>query len=473
MQGSNLNLFFKIEGYVGLLIYLFSIITGVLLIFSFPPFHGGFLIWIAFIPLLYAIFWSDSSIEAGRAGFLSGLIFYAFHLSWFYRNFHLWSIGLFIVLSFFIGAFAYLIKYLSPQIRIKKTLFAIPIIWVAIEFFRSELWFLGFSWLSIGYSQSDFRSILQFASILGIYGISFVILLVNSLIFHFFRRRFFFLLFAAIFIIAGISYWGRNRIAPIERGEIKVACIQSETFQAGRFIELSRLANSNNPQFIIWPEYSSFILPDDAEVKIDYFKGLARELKTYIIIGLMEFKGKLEERFRNFAVVISPQGEIVGEHTKVHLVPFIEDWFQKGKKASIISTEHGRIGLQICFDADFVDLARKQAKRGAEVIIVPTLDPSFWGRKAIIQHASMMPFRAVESGRYLVRATAAGISMIIDPFGRVLKSLPFRTEGVLFGEVSFRKKNTFYHLFGWVFPSLCLLMAVFIMTKRWFSKFFI
>ena len=458
---------------MGLLIYLFSIITGILLIFSFPPFHLGPLIWIAFIPLLYAIFWSDSYIQAGRAGLISGMVFYTFHLSWFYANFHLWSIGLFVVLSFFIGTFAYLIKYLSPQMRVNKTLFAIPIIWVAIEFFRSELWFLSFSWLSIGYSQSDSKSILQFASILGIYGISFVILFVNSLIFHFFRRRLFFLLFVAIFIIAGISYWGRRRIAPFEKGEFKVACIQSETFQAERFIDLSRLADSGNPQFIVWPEYSNFILPGEREKKMEYFGSLARELNSYLIIGLMEFTGNLKDRFHNFAIVFSPRGKVIGQHTKVHLVPFIEDWFQKGKKASVIDTVHGRIGLQICFDADFVDLTRKQAKRGAGVIIAPSLDPSFWGRKAIKQHASMMPFRAVESGRYLIRATAAGISMIIDPFGRVLKSLPFRIEGVLFGGVRFSKKSTFYQSFGWFFPSICLLMAVCIMLKRWFSKFFI
>ncbi len=164
---------------------------------------------------------------------------------------------------------------------------------------------------------------------------------------------------------------------------------------------------------------------------------------------------------------------MIGKHTKVHLVPFIEDWFQKGKKASIIGTEYGKIGLQICFDVDFVGLTRKQAKRGAEVIIVPSLDPSFWGRKAIKQHASMIPFRAVESGRYVIRATAAGISMIIDPFGRVLRSLPFKTEGVLFGRVSFRKRNTFYQSFGWIFPFLCLLATIFIISKRWFAKFFI
>ncbi len=276
---------------MSILIYLFSIITGVLLIFCFPPFHLGPLIWVAFIPLLYAIYWSDSSMEAGRAGLISGMVFYTFHLSWFYTNFHIWSIGLFAVLSSFVGIFAYSIKYISPQMRVNKTLFAIPIIWVAVEFFRSELWFLSFSWLSIGYSQSDSKSILQFASILGVYGISFMIMLVNSLIFYFFRRRFFFLLFAAVLIIAGISYWGKNRIAPIKEGEIEVACIQSETFHLERFVELSTLANSNNPQFIIWPEYSNFILPGEREKRIEYLSNLARELEVYLIVGLMELRG--------------------------------------------------------------------------------------------------------------------------------------------------------------------------------------
>ena len=212
----------------------------------------------------------------------------------------------------------------------------------------------------------------------------------------------------------------------------------------------------DKPKFIVWPEYSTFLLPGEKERKLTFLLDLAKETNAYLVIGFLEFFGFGKKRFENYALLFSPKRKIIGKYTKVHLIHFTEGGFEKGKDYKVFKTQHGKVGIQLCFDFDYVDVTRKMVKSGAEMFFVPSLDPMFWGKWEHLQHSSMAPLRAVESRRWILRAVSSGMSQIIDPYGQIIESLPIGIEGILIGKISANNKITFYHQYGWLFPYVCL-----------------
>lgn len=168
---------------------LLSTLSGLLLILSFPPFNLSILIWFALVPLLLAI--KDARIkEAANLGAITGLVLYYGSLWWFIRLFgpSITCLALLSLLALFIALFSGLYRFISSHISpaspagghpTSHIIFA-PLSWVAVEFFRSECYPLKFTWLSLGYSQWQNLPLLQSASLFGVYGISFLIVLVNA-----------------------------------------------------------------------------------------------------------------------------------------------------------------------------------------------------------------------------------------------------------------------------------------------------
>ncbi|MBI5573354.1 MAG: hypothetical protein HY919_02205, partial [Elusimicrobia bacterium] len=125
-----------------------------------------------------------------------------------------------------------------------------------------------------------------------------------------------------------------------------------------------------------------------------------------------------------------------------------------------VDTPKGKIGIQICYDLDFEDGTRELANQGAEVILVPNLDPVSYGKLQHLQHSAMSPMRAVESGLWLARAASSGISQIIDPSGRIVSSLELFKEDALTGYVYLKKGGTVYTKIGWLLHKLCLFLSL-------------
>ncbi|MFB0527692.1 MAG: apolipoprotein N-acyltransferase [bacterium] len=474
--------------------YVLAISAGVILVLSFPPVNFTFLIWFALVPLFLAIYFSKNPKEAAIVGSLTGLVFYGISLNWFFKIFGVLAAGLICLLAIFIGVFSFLVKYIysdssSPSLpeppkqqltspsrkslSLKGLLLFIPVCWVALEFFRSELWCLKFPWLALGYSQWNHLPLLQLASLGGVYGLSFLIALVNGVVFRSllikrsdagFKLRWHLSPLIIIIIIMGIAlYWGnwvigaRTHLKGSPGNEqIVVAAIQDESFVQKKLMTATKEAARDEPKFIVWREYSTFLPPGEKESRLVPLLNLAKDTNAYLVIGFLEFFGFGKKGFENYALLFSPKGRIIGKYTKIHLIHFIEWGFEKGKDYGIFETEHGKVGIQICFDLDYEDLTRRMVKLGAEMFFVPSLNPMFWGKWEHLQHSAMAPLRAVESRRWIVRAASSGMSQIIDPYGRVLDSLPIGSEGILIGKISANNEITFYHQYGWVFPYICL-----------------
>jgi len=146
--------------------------------------------WIALVPFFSALValqvemkkrWRFAFRQASTLGLVLGTIFCYGTLYWLYNIFGMTAFLLIAVLCLFFVLYASVLKFILSRWNYRFVLpAAAPILWVAVEYFRSEGWWLKFSWMSLGYSQHDFPPTLQFASLFGQYGISFVIVFVNA-----------------------------------------------------------------------------------------------------------------------------------------------------------------------------------------------------------------------------------------------------------------------------------------------------
>jgi len=482
-----------------------AILSGLLLILSFLPFGISILIWIALVPLLITI--KDTRIkEAANLGAITGLVLYCGSLWWFFHLFgpSITCLGLLSLLALFIALFSILFNFVSQRLLITRSpgnqitrlpIILAPIIWVAVEFFRSECYPLRFSWLSLGYSQWQNLLLLQSASLFGVYGISFLIVLVNATIAYSIGevqsprskvQKILPIIIAAIVVSACFIYGSiilrtpSPRFARFLRNTelrtpiLKVAIIQDESHSLSRLASLTHEATKEKPDLVIWPEYSLPSFYVGKEEKFEELTNLAREIKSHLIVGVID-SAQIPGKFTNKALILSPQGDLIGEYTKIHTVQFVEGLLIPGKEAKVFDTPLGKLGIELCYDLDYTDLTRALVKNGAQLLIVPNYDPKRWGRIQHIQHSAMSPLRVVEARRYIVRAASSGISQIIDPYGRIIETLDFGISDILIGEVKLNKEISFYAKYGFLFPYLCqgitiglFLLAIF--KRRSFSQ---
>ena len=184
--------------------FLFSILSGILLILIFPEFNLEFIAWIALVPLFISINNSKSFKESFLYGFISGLIFYAGILYWIVYTVHVFGnlpyyISIFALLllssylALYIGFFAGFAKIaINPAIKNTKinkyfaslSFILVPSCWVFFEYLKSTL-LTGFPWENLGFSQYLNIPFIQISNIVGVFGLSFIIVLINFVIFHF------------------------------------------------------------------------------------------------------------------------------------------------------------------------------------------------------------------------------------------------------------------------------------------------
>ena len=151
----------------------------------------------------------------------------------------------------------------------------------------------------------------------------------------------------------------------------------------------------------------------------DYFGTLAKKHDLYIVAGLLE---RDEHLVYNVAVLLGPDGKIVGKYRKVTLPRGeIEGGIMPGKDYPVFDTRFGKVGMMICYDGFFPEVARELSNNGAEVIAWPV-----WGCNPLLGAA-----RACENHVYVVSSTYTDVSsnwMISAVYGHDGKPLAQATE---------------------------------------------
>lgn len=228
------------------------------------------------------------------------------------------------------------------------------------------------------------------------------------------------------------------------------------------------LSHKPTPAFVVLPEHGLLDMQRGQDPELRKLEALAHSSGSYICAAGDARVTNLQQPcpFDNLAVLIGPEG-IILEQLKSVPIPFFRDGNPAVSQATA-QTRYGTVGMLICYDATFTDLPRRLVQRGAELLLVPVMDPQEWPLQERRQHADLAIFRAIELRRCVVRAASSGISQIIDATGKVLHARTAEEgPGLLTGQVYFSQQRTLFVRGGWLFaPILCvaLVAAVLVLT---------
>ena len=442
--------------------FLIILIGCGLFVLAMPPYGYSILGFLLLIPLLIVL--ENKPIPVSfRLGIIFGFISYCISLFWLYFIFNLFSLALYYILAAFIGVFAIVFSLIQKFYNYRFALMFSPVIWMAVEFFKSEQWKLKFGWLSLGYAQYNNKYFLMMAKYIGVYGISAIIVCISVLLILLVKYRniknWIIIFFISTSILIFALYSNKKSIV-LNNKKVTFRLVQVEDdFNKGLTLALNSPVKKDS--IIVFPEYSIHDSPlQNPELK-NKILNFIEKTKSYFIFGCIEFLEVRDKKnfFNNIALLFSPTGRIIGKFQKHHPVQFFQDG-KPGFGYPTFKTAVGTLGIGICYDFAYEDVSRNLVKNGAEVLINPALDPLSWGKTQPIQHANMMPFRAVETGRFLVRPAASGISMVINPDGEVLKQIGSGKEGLIDYEVPLLNKKTFYVNYGYLLPYLSQLICV-------------
>jgi apolipoprotein N-acyltransferase len=401
-----------------------------------------------------------------------------------------------------------------------------PLLWVGLDFVRSFL-FSGFPWQDLGYSQYKALLLIQTADLTGHFGITFHIVLVNSvtalLVVLWFanrsadqaaqpvltlrlRRAWFYAILPALCLILGVLAYNVLRYRQVSQviagsPTMKIAVVQGNIEQDQKwspsmrletidiYTRLSEQAISQKdgpPALLVWPETAlPFLINDNP-----YYRRLKNDLitkqKIWLLSGAPFYKEAEDKKLQqerdilsyNSAYLFTPEGEIGGRYDKQHLVPFGEyvplneylplpgplveniGNFTSGKPGRPLPCRDAAIGVLICFESIFPELARDWTASGANLLVNITNDAWFGRSSAPWQHLSMSVFRAVENRRSLARSANTGVSAAVDPLGRIIAISPLFQPFYLMADVPLLQTKTVFVSFGHYFGLLCLLACI-------------
>lgn len=441
---------------------LLSILSGLLLAASFAPFGLGPLAWVAAAPLFYAVLESGSMAAAARLGALAGLVFYSVSLVWMSAVVHYLALLFWAIFAFWVGLHACIVRGLWTQAekrgggawRALAWAVSSGLVWAGIEYFRSELWPLACPWLGLGYSQMYNPPLLQSLSVWGVYGLSAFIAAANAAWALAARKARLpaAVLFAALLLAFA---WGKHRLntLPADAGApIKVALVQAERADINKLVKFSLTKEAAGADLLLWPECSVMMPAADSPAYVSLIAGKLKASRAETVVGVCVDENKARGVKRaNFTLVLGRDKKTIGVYNKMHPVQFVETGLPENKKPAPVVTPLGRLGTQICYDLAFEDGSRKIAAMGAQLLIVPTLDPAEWTEWQHRQHSDMSAARAVEAGLWLVRAASSGYSQVIDRSGGSRAELAAGKEGALVAEARLGAGGTFYTRAGWLF----------------------
>lgn len=482
-------------------------ISGLLMAAAHPPVGVGVLAWAALVPLFFSLEGAGK-----RAGFIiglaCGLVFFVADVYWvvnsmyYYGGVPVWisvpvMLGLAAILACYIAFFGLFVTAVSGASAMVR-LFAIPAAWVSLEYLRAHL-FTGFPWSLLAYTQMDWITVIQIADITGVWGISFLIVMVNVAVYLLVnafllkarakggqsRRPVVETVVTAALLLVVVIYgtvrlrqvdvdaagWQKVRVAAaqgsIDQSKKWDTAFRSQTIDIYR--ELTRLAAIDGAQLVVWPETAApFFLGQD-KAQTASVTDAARSANVYLLTGSPAYTYNLEARqadLYNSAWLINPSGEFAGRYDKTHLVPFGEyvplraflpfikkltagiGDFSEGPGPLPIRSELGDIGVLICYEAIFPEIASGHIKNGAGILVNITNDAWFGRSSAPYQHMGMTAMRAVENRTWLVRSANTGFSAVVDPAGRVIKQTDLFEKAVITADIGMRSgPMTFYTRF--------------------------
>jgi apolipoprotein N-acyltransferase len=506
-----------------------AIFSGILLVLGFPKFNLSILSWFALVPILFAIRNSDLK-ESFRLGFVTGVVYFGGIMNWLlilspFSTVFWVTLG-YVFLSAYLACYVFLwtvsISFIS-QHWLKKLdtgsiayklayIFLIALSWTGLEVLRGYV-ITGLPWASLAYTQWANIPVIQIASIVGMYGVTFLVVLVNGVIaisindIRSWKSSLKSAIIPAGILIICLIYGFIVPNNSLEGKKIKIAMVPGNIKQKDKmsswgdksgwifdkYIDTTYKIIDEKPDLIVWPETAvpQIMFPESAEY--ERIKSLLSRWKTHFLLGAISYElTNPGWKIYNSAFLLKPNGDIIDKYDKIHLVPISESFpfkkylpekikamvvgvsdFDRGNRYTVFSSPLANIGIPICFESVFPQISRKFVNDGANLIGIITNDSWFIGTFAAEQHFSMAPFRAVENRTSVFHCANYGISGIIDPYGRITQRLdPEKNEdGYIVGDVGIYQAGTFYTKHGDYLPWTCLAVLLFFIVQTWWFDY--
>ncbi len=456
------------------------------------------------------------STPAGRFGpWLTGIVFYALLFWWIVRlpasaMTHPWIIfpallALAVYLGGYVAVFGFIVRFIRKRVGWSPLVVA-PAAWAASEWLKSS-GALGCPWGNLSYALAREPAWIQGAAYVGAPGLSLWIATVNALVAGGVTARTavsrILCAAAAVLLVAAPVGLGAARIRWAPRSDqVTVVVVQPDVRSEEKWdparqeksvrtlerlsLEASRM--NPRPALIVWPETSLPFYVRLEPAKLARLFDLARQVGVPMLVGYPDarFTTHGEVTTHNAAGLVLPTGSLGGQYEKIHLVPFGEripfqelfpflgkidlgqaEW-TPGTAYTVFTLGKAPFSVLICFESIFPKLARRFAHDGARFLVNITNDEWFGATAAPYQHADMAILRCVEEGLGMARCANTGVSMFIDPYGRVSGATPLFQQAMVAGGVALGDRPTLYAQLGDGVTFVCLGLVAALLALGWY-----
>lgn len=454
-------------------------LAGAISVFSFAPFYLYPVMWVSMAVLLIGVCRADSARQAGWRTFAYSMGFHLANVYWVYISLHTYggmlpplAIFLVLLLGLYLAFFPTLAIYLGCRLTRSTTLrlFLLPALWTLAEWIRGWL-FTGFPWSYVGYSQIPNAPLAGFTAILGIHGISFLLVSSVALVVWgcYFSRRHLIPSLAVLCCLWGAGFglrfvdwtepYGKPLSVSVLQGNIPQSLKWQPRILPQTLDTYFRLIRQSTGELIILPETAiPIFLQNLPNSYLELFL-LANNGRTLIVGAPMLDEGN--NRYYNSAVLLSDP--TMPFYSKNHLVPFGEyvparhllgwifdslnipltDFSRGGKKQPPFIVNGQRIAMNICYEDTF---GQEIIRALPQATILANISNLAWfdGSVALAQHGQIAQARALETGRPMLRATNTGLTAIIDHRGQFIQQAPIGQEAVITATVQGRSGMTPY-----------------------------
>jgi len=398
-------------------------------------------------------------------GMVIGLAVYAPHLIFFWSLFGQGAVALWCILPLWLSLF--LLVGRACLIRFGPAVWAIaaPFLWTGLEYFRSELYYLRFSWLNVGYAFSN-SPVLPFMAGFGVYGIGFLLMawaaftgvvaeLSNGM------RIAFMVTLAAL---STLPLWLPNpEITDVKT--MNVTGIQLEGSSSGQVKSALGAALKKYPQtdLFVLSEYA-FLGPIPQDV-LDWCKQHGK----WLAAGGEDPVST--NHYCNTVFVVGWDGSIVFRQGKSVPVQFMDDGLPASEQ-NVWNSPWGLVGFAICYDASYTRVMDELIRHGAQALIVPTMDSAEWGKAEHQLHGLIAPMRAAEYSVPIFRLCSSGISQSVSREGRMMATAPFPGQDEMLStqmELARPGRIPFDRLVAQLGLALSVILLVFMMVDAWWT----
>lgn len=425
---------------------------------------------ITLAPLCWQVQSAKTLRQAGLLGFVYGTGHFLTSMYWIcigvsvYEQFW-WALpfallGLPMILAGFISA-SCAASWLARNNNYYQLIFCS--LWVLAEWLRSWL-FTGLPWNLLGYSFAFSNLLSQAASVVGVYGLSFIIIYAATSSYYIFTQQYRQLkiaLLAALIMISMTAFYGLWRLNyyPTNFSKLRVRLVQASIPQTTKWdvdqfwqdldAQIMLSQQPGKPDLIIWSEAALIRPCFDPPVKVKLSKMLSKTA-AILITGAVAEHNKLGDDFKTYSSMsaLDHNGQRLFEYYKSHLVPFgeymplqsilplkkltpgIENYSAGDGRLVYLKPLNLLIRPLICYEAIFPNLART-SNQVADLIINITNDAWYGRSSGPYQHFEISRFRAIENGLPLIRVANNGLSAVIDPVGRVTDKMALNAVGII------------------------------------------